>query len=92
MTFKVRITPDIDDISDLKSRIHKDDFFKPELQIPKDCGSLTLFHNGVKLNPTLLLSNLGVIGTVGNPIIIHIRSSKETSQANLLNKGTDLLT
>ena len=74
--YEVRITPDIENVSNLKTLIHKDSALKAELQIPEDCGSLTLFRNEVKLNPTLLLSDLGVIGSVGNPIIVKIRSPK----------------
>ena len=74
--YEVRITPDIENMSNIITLIGTSDFFRQQLQIPKDCGSLTLFHNEVKLNPTLLLSDLGVIGSVGNPIIVKIRSPK----------------
>jgi hypothetical protein len=49
----IQPTPECNDIDDLITLIHEKPAIKKQLQIPKDCGTITLFHNGEKLQPTL---------------------------------------
>ena len=91
-TFKVVIPADYEDISDLITLIGKDDFVRKQLQIPKDCGTITLFYNEEQLKTTLLLAKVieKRIGADGeHPIIVKIQTSRVSSATDLFESGAE---
>jgi hypothetical protein len=84
------------DIDDLITLIHEKPALKKQLQIPKDCGTIKLLRsNGTDLDVGLTLQDFaseeGYINDRNHPIIVQIRSSRETSKNELFEAGIDYL-
>jgi hypothetical protein len=82
--YRAAIPADCECISDLITLIRKDTDVREQLKIPKDCGTIKLFgFNGTALDVGLTLheftSEEGYINNSKNPIIVQIRSLRETS-------------
>ena len=96
--YEVRITPETENMSNIITFIRKDDDIRQQLQIPKDCGSLTLFHNGTALDVGLTLQDLtsqeGFINDSKHPIIVEthiVRTQREVSPDSIINSIIDPL-
>jgi hypothetical protein len=75
-----------DNISNIITLIRKDLDIREQLQIPKDCGTIKLYRsNGTALDVGLTLQDLrreeGYVNDRNHPIMVQIRSSRETSTA-----------
>jgi hypothetical protein len=86
MKFVVRA--DWKDVCDIITLIHSDNIVKAQLNIPKDCGTITLYRTydepaGTFIDPGTtreeLIGEIGYKNSRDFPIIVRIRSSRAAS-------------